>query len=206
MTIYHYILISSFLICGISLFAMLLIALTKKGIFDPSPSKGSESGGVKYSLTSAMSPKKKESAYMHLPTYLAGLLFHVSSLLSYLWLILLFLHIASNEIIIYISAVIIFAGAICGLAILIKRMVTKLGKWSNADDYISNILVTGFQFIMAFAIVKPELINVLFVFASILFLYLPLGKLRHSVYFFAARIHLGKFFGKRGVWSNKTSN
>jgi hypothetical protein len=31
-------------------------------------------------------------------------------------------------------------------------------------------------------------------------LYIPAGKLRHTVYFFAARYHLGYFFGWRGVW------
>jgi hypothetical protein len=35
---------------------------------------------------------------------------------------------------------------------------------------------------------------------SLLMLYIPIGKLRHTVYFFAARYHLGYFFGWRGVW------
>ena len=36
--------------------------------------------------------------------------------------------------------------------------------------------------------------------AAALFFYLPLGKLKHLVYFFAARYQLGIFYGRRGVW------
>ena len=32
---------------------------------------------------------------------------------------------------------------------------------------------------------------------------MPLGKLRHAVYYFAARYHLGFFYGWRNVWPNK---
>ena len=39
-----------------------------------------------------------------------------------------------------------------------------------------------------------------FLEASLLMLYLPVGKLRHTIYFFAARYHLGYFFGYRGTW------
>jgi hypothetical protein len=43
-----------------------------------------------------------------------------------------------------------------------------------------------------------------FIFAGVLFLYLPSGKLKHSLYFFAARYHLGFFYGWRGIWPLKT--
>jgi len=36
--------------------------------------------------------------------------------------------------------------------------------------------------------------------ATILFLYLPFGKLKHVVYYFAARYHLGFFYGWRNTW------
>ena len=32
---------------------------------------------VRYSFTGAMSPKVKESAYLHMPTYLAGIIYHL---------------------------------------------------------------------------------------------------------------------------------
>jgi hypothetical protein len=39
-----------------------------------------------------------------------------------------------------------------------------------------------------------------FIAISLLFLYFPLGKLKHAIYFFAARYQLGFFYGWRGVW------
>jgi len=39
-----------------------------------------------------------------------------------------------------------------------------------------------------------------FVVAVVMFLYVPLGKIRHCFFFFYARILLGLFYGKRGVW------
>ena len=37
---------------------------------------------VRYAFTGAMSPKVKESAYLHLPTYLAGILYHLGTFLA----------------------------------------------------------------------------------------------------------------------------
>ncbi len=90
----------------------------------------------------------------------------------------------------------------CGLFILIKRAaVSKLRILSNPDDYISNILVTSFQAAsIVFLFAGPAAETLYYVIAALLFLYLPLGKLKHLVYFFAARYQLGLFFGRRGVW------
>jgi len=42
--------------------------------------------------------------------------------------------------------------------------------------------------------------SVYYVTAALLLLYIPVGKLRHLVYFFAARYQLGYFYGWRGSW------
>lgn len=91
-----------------------------------------------------------------------------------------------------------------GLGILIKRMIKKeLKALSNPDDFISNILVTAFQFITALVLYNGQYFPVYFIIVSALLLYLPLGKLKHTIYFFAARYHLGFFYGWRGVWPPK---
>ena len=117
------------------------------------PASGKERTAVAYSFTGAMSPLKKESAFLHLPTYSAGLIYHR------------------------------------GL--------------SSPDDYISNILVTIFQFTTALVILIPSCEPVYYFFTGLLLPYFPLGKLKHAVYFFAARYHLGVFFGHRNVWPPK---
>ncbi|NTV82786.1 MAG: hypothetical protein HGA23_00620, partial [Bacteroidales bacterium] len=115
--------------------------------------------------------------------------------------------------------------ALSGTAILIKRMLKKeLRALSNPDDFISNILVTLFQIATISILLYPTVLTsysptVLTSYSptvlqsysphvqlsyyltfTLLMLYLPLGKLRHTIYFFAARYHLGYFFGRRGVW------
>ena len=88
---------------------------------------------------------------------------------------------------------------------MIKKELRSL---SNPDDFISNLLVTLFQIFTLLVIstplllssYRPTVLKSYYLIFTLLMLYLPVGKLRHTVYFFAARYHLGYFFGKRGVW------
>lgn len=192
----------AFLIClGNCLFHIVrLVKLGKPSDF-AKPS-GSIPAGLKYSFTTGMSPKKKESAFLYLPTYLAGILFHIGAFSTIaLFLLVLFVTPVPGNILWSLAAVLPALGAVSGIAILLKRASKPLlRKLSNPDDYISNILVSLFQLSAATGILFPDML-VLFYFISILlWLYFPLGKLKHAVYFFAARYHLGLFFGSRGVW------
>lgn len=171
---------------------------------------GKPGSGIRYSFTKAMDPRKKESAYLHLPTYAAGLIYHLGTFLCILLFILSFfpavdLLQTSNLILkgILSSALCISAGA--GLFILIKRMVKPLmRKLSNPDDYASNLLVTLFQTAtLGFLWLGPEFAWIYYLLSALLLLYLPVGKLKHLIYFFAARYHLGWFYGFRGTWPGK---
>jgi len=103
-----------------------------------------------------------------------------------------------------IAGFLIISG-LSGMAILIKRMTKKeLRTLSNPDDYISNLLVTLVQLMTASVLLNVRLFPVYFILVSIFLLYLPLGKLKHTLYFFAARYHLGLFYGWRGVWPPKS--
>ena len=159
---------------------------------------------VRYSFTGAMSPKVKESAYLHMPTYLAGIIYHLGTFLAIFLFVLILFNIWLSGLIMWVAVAVLAAAGLSGLGILIKRISKReLRTLSNPDDYISNILVTAFQLISVFAIVDPLYIPVYFIIVSLLMLYFPLGKLKHAVYFFAARYHLGLFYGWRGVWPPK---
>ena len=82
-------------------------------------------------------------------------------------------------------------------------MNRELRSLSNPDDYISNLLVDLFQLSTAFVLLSPGDELIYYLSATVLLLYFPLGKLRHAVYFFAARYHLGLFYGWRNVWPPK---
>jgi hypothetical protein len=171
---------------------------------DYSQKKGDTNTAIAYSITGAMSPKKKESAFLHLPTYTAGLFYHFGTFLSILLFILFLFKIFPQGYLKWgIIGLLIITG-VSGLGILIKRISKKeLMALSNPDDFISNMLVTLFQLTTALALYNGTYLPIYFIVTSALLLYLPIGKLKHTIYFFAARYHLGFFYGWRGVWPPK---
>ncbi len=162
---------------------------------------GDTAKAVIYSFTGAMSPAKKESAYLHLPVYAAGILYHLGTFLSILIFFLLMAGVVPVGILRGVISMFLAMTTLSGLWILVRRTFERtLHSLSNADDYISNGLVTLFQ-ALTIGVLLTEILTVpYFLAVSVLMLYLPLGKLKHAVYFFAARYHLGYFFGYRGTW------
>jgi nitrate reductase gamma subunit len=185
---------------------------------DLSKKSGNVTKAVIYSNTTAMLPNKKESAYLHLPTYTAGILFHIGIFIS----LLLFVFTFFNKIGIWLFAywwipicIICFLliSFSCGLFLFFKRLFSKkIRHLSNLDDYFSEIIVTLFQFATMLLLLFTTfqlphyfyIVCLYYVIASLLFLYLPLGKLKHVVYFFAARYQLGFFYGWRNSWPPST--
>jgi hypothetical protein len=191
--------------------------LLKGPPLDLSAPAGSTAKGIRFAFTGAMSPARKESAFLHLPTYTAGIFFHLGTFLS---LLLFFFGISDALPKGWLAtAIVVFLiiSSFSGIAILVKRIVKKeLRYLSNPDDFISNLLVTLFQLSTILILLPHTVIQsyrpivlpsysptvqlVYYLVFALLMLYLPVGKLRHTVYFFAARYHLGFFFGRRGVW------
>jgi hypothetical protein len=205
---------------GICLFILFLhfLRLVRAGKpKDFSKPSGSAAAGIRYAFTGAMSPAKKESAYLHLPTYTAGLLYHIGTFLSFFLFFFFLAGIVPKGWIAMMIAVFLFISSSSGIAILTKRMVKKeLLFLSNPDDFISNILVSLLQILTILMLLydttlpfsdsmvqlssRPTVKPLYYLSFTLLMLYVPAGKLRHLVYFFAARYHLGYFFGWRGVW------
>ena len=177
---------------------------------DYSKPSGSIRDGVIYSFTTAMSPFEKESAYMHLPTYVAGIIFHIGTFLSFPVVLILIIYpniFIGSDILTYMFGIAFFAGAFSGLLILVKRIVKKeLRSISGADDYISNFLTTVVQALSAFVLFSGNVYPLYFIAFSLLLIWIPIGKTRHLLYFFFARYHLGAFYGRRGSWPVKQKN
>ncbi len=168
---------------------------------DHSTRSGSPAGGIVYSFTRAMNPAGKESAYLNLPTYAMGVIYHIGTFIAIILFFVFFLSENINEMMTVPFAIFLFLSSLCGIIILMKRIFDKkLRKLSNPDDYISNMLVTGFQAASGIVLLTPSTYPVYMVITSLLLLYLPLGKLKHVIYFFAARYHIGYFYGWRNVW------
>jgi len=212
------------LICLITLLLHLIRLIGPGKPKDFSRPAGTTARGIFFAFTGAMSPTRKESAYLHLPTYTAGLFYHMGTFLS----LSLFFFILAGKYPqgVWSMAFIAFLtlSATSGTAILVRRIVRKkLRSLSNPDDFISNILVTLFHFLTLAVLLStvlqscslkvlqssspdvqlpncPTVQLIYYLSYTTLMLYLPVGKLRHTVYFFAARYHLGYFYGRRGVW------
>lgn len=194
----------SLLVC-IIISAFHLVRLIRLGKpIDYSKKAGNPLKGIRYSFTAAMSPQKKESAYLHLPTYTAGIIYHLGTFLSILVFILIILGAPINSTLTYVILLVTVGSGISGVGILVKRLVVlKLRRLSIPDDYISNLLVTAFHFTTGIYVAFGFGETSYFLIAAILLLYFPIGKLKHAIYFFAARYHLGLFYGWRGVWPMK---
>ena len=202
MTWYSWFTLAAFLFC-LAGFAFHFIRLVRLGVArDFSRPAGAPESAIVYSFTGAMDPRKKESAYLHLPTYTAGLLYHSGTFVSFLVFILLFfVGIRPADFWKWLAIGMLFLSGMSGLGILVKRIVLeKLRSLSSPDDYCSNILLTIFHLLTVWMLLSDSLVPVYYVWSGLLLLYMPVGKLKHVVYFFAARVHAGLFYGRRGVW------
>lgn len=198
---YQHIALTAFLICLMSL-AYHFIRLVRLGApQDYSRPIGDRKGAIAYSLVGAMDPRKKESAYLHLPTYTAGLLYHIGTFIAFVvfGLLLFDVHLTYALRLILMGAFAV--SGISGIGILVKRAVAKnLKILSSPDDYLSNFQVTMVHVLTLGMFVNDVIAPVYYLWWGLLLIYLPLGKLKHALYFFAARYHLGIFYGRRGVW------
>ena len=80
---YHWLTIGAFLVCIIALMAHFIRLIYLGKPKDYSRKSGNVTKAVAYSATVAMIDHK-ESAYLHIPTYFAGMVYHIGTLyLSY---------------------------------------------------------------------------------------------------------------------------
>ena len=162
---------------------------------------GSPFKGIIYSYTGAMNPAIKESALFHIPTYIGGIFYHLGIFISILIFFLYLFDYSFSGLLIDLLAVFLGISSLSGLLILIKRIKNhNLRSLSNPDDYISNILVTTFLIFTILSFFYENFMPYYYVQVSILLFYIPIGKLKHAFYFFAARYHLGFLYGWRDVW------
>ena len=166
---------------------------------------GSEKKGIWYAFTSGMMPWVKESAKKHLPTYITGVLFHVGIFTAMLFLVIKILAIGYPDWILTPIRILFIVSISAGIGLLIKRMVKpEMTVISCVDDYISNLTVTAFILGALAATFTDSLLFLFYLIAIGMFLYIPLGKIRHCFFFFYTRILFGRFFGRRGIFPRKS--
>jgi hypothetical protein len=168
---------------------------------DQSPLKGNPQHGITYAFTLGMMPWAKESTRIHLITYLRGIGFHIGIFAALGMLIISpFWGFLPNTFGI-LMACILFMGALLGAAGGVMRIVERnLRGLSLPDDHFAVWLTTLFITVTAFGILNEAMRIPMYIVAAITFVYVPLGKIRHCLYFFFSRTFFGKFFGRRAVF------
>ena len=166
---------------------------------DLSRPAGSPARGLLYSFTGAMSPRHKETVSRHPVAFGVGLLFHAGTLLGLLTVLLSVVGPTLGSLWLRSLRLLFALSLLAGLVLLVRRLVSvNLRKISVPDDYLAILATCG---LLAFAGRAPGgHLLALWVYAGALLLYLPLGKLRHIVFFFVARGDLGRRLGWRGVY------
>jgi hypothetical protein len=166
---------------------------------DRAAPRGSAARGTLYAFTLGMAPWAKESTRRHALSYVRGIGFHLVIFLDLALLILSPWWPAWSGVVRGILALASAAGALLGVGgILMRRMESNLRALSTIDDLLAVSLVTLFQICCALSLAWPALRALVYVVATIMFIYVPLGKIRHCIYFFFSRRFFGTFIGRRG--------
>jgi hypothetical protein len=168
---------------------------------DQSPIKGNISHGIIYAFAKGMMPWAKESTRIHMLAYLRGIGFHIgifaaigAVIISPFWAYL-------PPFLLLILSWILILGAVLGVAGGVMRIVEhNLRGLSLPDDHFAVWLTTLFITIAGLAVLNEVFVIPMYIVSAITFAYVPLGKIRHCLYFFFSRIFFGKFFGRRAVF------
>jgi hypothetical protein len=166
------------------------------GRVDRSVAAGDPARCVRYAFTLAMLPRHKETVRLHPLEFALGLLLHAGAVPALLGAALAAAAPAAGLAVLGALRPLFAIALAAGLALLARRIFSaRLRALSIPDDYAAIAATCG---LLACAWRAPA--AVVLVYAGALFLYLPLGKLRHAVFFFAARGDLGRRLGRRGVY------
>jgi nitrate reductase gamma subunit len=168
---------------------------------DQSLIKGNISHGITYAFTKGMMPWAKESTRIHMLAYLRGIGFHVGIFTAIGIVIINPFWEYLPPIIFLILFWILGIAAVLGAAGGIMRIVEhNLRGLSLPDDHFAVWLTTLFITVAGLAVINDSFVIPMYIVSAITFIYIPLGKIRHCLYFFFARIFFGKFFGRRAIF------
>ena len=168
---------------------------------DNSPIKGNIPNGIKYAFTTGMMPWTKESTRIHMIAYLRGIGFHIgifaaigAVIISPFWGYL-------PSLLSWALIWILTIGALLGAAGGVMRIAEhNLRGLSLPDDHFAVWLTTLFITVAGLAVLNETFMIPMYIVSGVTFAYIPLGKIRHCLYFFFSRLFFGKFFGRRAVF------
>ncbi|MBP6875306.1 MAG: hypothetical protein KBD56_04490 [Candidatus Eisenbacteria bacterium] len=170
---------------------------------DYSLPRGSASRGRVWFLTAGMLPSHKESVRLHPVSFALGLLMHIGLFGALAVLLLLIIHPLSGRVLAQVLLPLLAGGLSAGMILFVRRILSRtLRSMSSFDDYLAILATCGLLAATARLGLDParsRLAVQALAYGIFLFAYLPLGKLRHALFFFVARADQGARLGYRGV-------
>lgn len=200
-----YAVIISFFISVISLSILVLrtFSFGKRPLY--AEPKGDVKKGIVYAFGKGMMPWEKESAIKHLPSYIGGILYHLGVFGGFFYLLVTLVPIDLPTLVLLFMRIVLLVGVISGASLLLKRILSpQMRVLSCPDDFAANIIVNIFVLAALLHTFYPGITHLFFLAAVIMFLYMPLGKIRHCFFFFYTRILFGMFYGRRDIFPPKS--
>jgi hypothetical protein len=187
-------------ICLIGIMVRLREIMSRPFRNDLSRERGSARRGILYAFTLGMAPWEKESTRKHWVAYVRGILFHVGIFTAFGILIASFWVHNFPNIIKWAGLFLTGAGAVFGFAGIIMRLSGENERaLSLPDDYFSVFLTSLFTFLAFIFLLAPSALPLFYLVSTVMFIYIPISKIRHCVYFFYSKFLFGYGFGRRGV-------
>ncbi len=175
------------------------------GRIDYSRPQGRPGRGVIYAFTVAMLPSHKESIRNHPVEFLVGALMHLGVIVALLGILLAGVHPGSGVAALQRLRPLLWLALIAGLWLGLRRLGSRdLRAMSSPDDYVAILASCGLLIVTSLIGTRPVMPVVAMLYTAALLVYVPLGKLRHIVFFFAARADYGRRLGYRGVYPPAT--
>jgi hypothetical protein len=190
-------------VIALSLLFMKTFSFGKKPLL--AKPRGDAKKGIIYAFGRGMLPWKKESSAKHLITYFAGMLYHTGVFAALFYLLSLIFSLELSKLFISLLRLLFVLGFTGGFILLLKRIfLVPMKKISCPDDFAANIIVDLFLISALVHTNSTRVTPLFFLLAIVMFLYIPVGKIRHCFFFFYAKILFGLFYGRRGVLPPKT--
>ena len=183
------------------LLARQLLAARGAGRLDYSRATGKPGAGAKYSFTTAMMPQNKESVRLHPFKFTVGMMMHAGVGVAILGVLALIVNRDWGCAYLSLARPLIWLGLFSAFYLFCRRFASvNLRVMSAPDDYVASLATCGLLAITGITCTGIDNVVSCLFYSTLFFFYLPLGKLRHAVFFFAARYDLGCRLGYRGVY------
>lgn len=168
---------------------------------DFSKRAGRPAGGMAYNFTVAMMPAHKETVKLHPAKFAVGVVMHIGVIVALAGVVLLVVWPTVGCDVIAFARPLTGLSLLAGIYLFVRRIFSQdLRAMSVPDDYVAILATCGLLALAALYPVDVRSQTVFLIYAGLLLLYLPLGKLRHAVFFFVARGEYGRRLGHRGVY------